>query len=129
MEMDDWIAATERLRLIFSKKARKIRSDIPSNEIAEEATKALFAGITDEEGSLKMDGSGLASLISRINGDHKDRIVRLAQEVGTILNYDDRGSGTFAGEDGDGVLMRTDGLLVRIRKETALKILMLGEIP
>lgn len=127
--MTDWAKSTERMCDIFSKKVRAIRSDIPSSEIAEEAGRTLLSGILDEGGSLKMDGSGLARLIGRINGEHRERIVRLAQEIGTVLDYDDRGNGTFVDEDEDSISMRTDGLIIRVGKETALKILTLGEIP
>lgn len=127
--MTDWNSATERLIFIFKKRVKAIRSDIPSSEIAEEAGRTLLDGIPDESGSLKMDGSGLMSLINRINRGHKERIIGLAREIGTVLDDNDTGQGAFAGENEDSILIRTDGLLVKVGKETALKILTLGEIP
>jgi hypothetical protein len=122
--MTDWVVATERLRAIFVDKARRMRLDIPADEIAEEAGKAFLAGTPGDDGSWLMEGSGLEALIRRINSGHKDGIVRIASEIGAVVE-EERGEG----EDEENIFVRTNGLLIKIHKETALKILMLGEIP
>lgn len=122
--MTDWHEATERLRTIFADKARRIRLDIPADEIAEEAGKAFLAGTPGDDGSWLMEGSGLEALIRRINSGHKDEIVRIANEIGTVVEEEHVNV-----EDEENIFMGTNGLLIRISKETALKILMLGEIP
>lgn len=122
--MTDWNDATDRLRTIFADKVRRIRLDIPADEIAEEAGKALLAGTPGDDGSWLMDGSGLASLINKINGGHKESIVRVANEIGAVVE-----DGSDEGEDEENVFVRVNDILIRISKETALKILTLGEIP
>lgn len=122
--MTDWHEATERLRAIFADKVRRIRLDIPADEIAEEAGKSLLAGVADEDGSLKMDGSGLMALIDRINDGHRENILRIANEIGTVVKEEH-----VDVEDEENIFMGANGLLIRISKETALKILTLGEIP
>lgn len=119
--MTDWTEATERLRTIFAEKVRRIRLDIPADEIAEEAGKAFLAGTPGDDGSWLMEGSGLEALINRINGGHKEGIVRIANEIGAVVEEE--------GEDEDHIFVRANGLLIKIHKETALKILTLGEIP
>jgi hypothetical protein len=120
--MTDWTEATERLRTIFAEKVRRIRLDIPADEIAEEAGKAFLAGTPGDDGSWLMEGSGLEALIRRINSGHKDGIVRIANEIGAVVE-DARDEGE------DHIFVRANGLLIKIQKETALKILTLGEIP
>jgi hypothetical protein len=122
--MIDWHEATERLRTIFADKVRRIRLDIPADEIAEEAGKAFLAGTPGDDGSWLMEGSGLEALIRRINSGHKDGIVRIANEIGTVVKEEHVNV-----EDEENIFMGTNGLLIRISKETALKILTLGEIP
>lgn len=122
--MTDWHEATERLRTIFADKVRRIRLDIPADEIAEEAGKAFLAGTPGDDGSWLMEGSGLEALIRRINSGHKDGIVRIANEIGTVVKEEH-----VDVEDEENIFMGTNGLLIRISKETALKILTLGEIP
>jgi hypothetical protein len=122
--MTDWHEATERLRTIFVEKAHRIRLDIPADEIAEEAGKAFLAGTPGDDGSWLMEGSGLEALIRRINSGHKDEIVRIANEIGTVVEEEHVNV-----EDEENIFMGTNGLLIRISKETALKILTLGEIP
>jgi hypothetical protein len=125
--MTDWAVATERLRAIFVDKARRMRLDIPADEIAEEAGKAFLARTPVDDGSWLMEGSGLEALIRRINSGHKDGIVRIANEIGAVVE-EERGEGDFV-EDEENIFVRANGLLIKIHKETALKILMLGEIP
>lgn len=122
--MTDWHEATERLRSIFADKVRRIRLDIPADEIAEEAGKAFLAGTPGDDGSWLMEGSGLEALIRRINSGHKDGIVRIANEIGTVVEEEHVNI-----EDEENIFMGANGLLIRISKETALKILTLGEIP
>lgn len=122
--MTDWHDATERLRAIFAEKVRRIRLDIPADEIAEEAGKAFLAGTPADDGSWLMEGSGLEALIRRINNGHKDGIVRIANEIGTVVEEKHVNV-----EDEENIFMGVNGLLIRIPKETALKILTLGEIP
>jgi hypothetical protein len=122
--MTDWKESADKLRAIFEDKARRIRLDIPADEIAEEAGKAFLAGTPGDDGSWLMEGSGLEALIRRINSGHKDGIVRIANEIGAVV-IEERGEG----EDEENIFVRTNGLLIKIHKETALKILMLGEIP
>ena len=122
--MTDWHEATERLRAIFADKVRRIRLEIPADEIAEEAGKAFLAGTPGDDGSWLMEGSGLEALIRRINSGHKDGIVRIANEIGTVVKEEHVNV-----EDEENIFMGTNGLLIRISKETAIKILTLGEIP
>jgi hypothetical protein len=122
--MTDWKESADKLRAIFVDKARRMRLDIPADEIAEEAGKAFLAGTPGDDGSWLMEGSGLEALIRRINSGHKDGIVRIANEIGAVVE-EERGEG----EDEAHIFVRTNGLLIKIHKETALKILTLGEIP
>lgn len=120
--MTDWTEATERLRTIFEEKVRRIRLDIPADEIAEEAGKAFLAGTPGDDGSWLMEGSGLEALINRINGGHKEGIFKIANEIGAVVEEE-------GVNDEDHIFLRANGLLIKIHKETALKILALGEIP
>lgn len=140
-ERIEWREATRRLGDLFVNRFKNIRRDVPADDIVAVAVNSVmkaFPPLTvgaDQE-PLGIDGSMMKDLIDEINRNHRERILRLANSIGEVVEdippRDDIAAdidGRYAGEDESHVFMRVDGFTIKIGKDTAMKILALGAIP
>jgi hypothetical protein len=141
----DWKYAVEKICGLFEERCRAIRREVDADQILASAMRTLLSA-TDENGH-RMDlddlrGSGLpVSLDARflkdsldqINEAHREKIVGLAESIGTVVRqYDphvEQINCRMVGEEEGHVLVGTSNILIRIEKDKALKILALGDLP
>lgn len=141
----DWRQAVHRLGEIFVERFREIRRDINADRIVEAAVASVSKSppapmgtmtVSAQDGPLEIDMSAMVELINQINKGHKERIVELANSIGTVVeevplrtDVAEDISGRYAGEDDGHVFMVVEGMKIRIEKEVALKVLALGSLP
>lgn len=141
----DWWDACNRLGKIFADRFHDIRSDIDPDKIVEAAIASVTAvppapmgsmTVSTQDGPLEVDMSVMAELITQINKNHKERIIKLANSIGTVVNENPARTdiaediqGRFVGEDENHVFMNVENIVIRIEKDVALKILTLGSLP
>ena len=141
----EWRQATQRLGEIFVERFRDIRRDIDADRIVEAAVASVSKSppalmgtmtVSTQDGPFEFDMSVMAELINQINKGHKERIVELANSIGTVVDevplredVAEDISGRYAGEDEGHVFMVVEGMKIMVEKEVALKILALGTLP
>ena len=135
----DWSVATNKVANLFIERVKDIRRDIPAGEIVSRAVESLVSSsftVTTTEVPGDIDIGLLSELIGQINQSHRERIESLANSLGEVVGESrlEEGFATdifgrFAGEEESHVLMRVDGMIIKISKDTALKVLSLGHGP
>lgn len=135
----DWRVVTNKVANLFVERVKDIRRDVPADEIVsrtiESFSKSSFS-VTTENAIGDIDVGVIAELIRQINESHHVRIGLLANSLGEVVGESQMDDGfatdifgRFAGEEESHVLMRVDGMLIRVGKEAALKVLALGYVP
>lgn len=144
-ESQDWRRACSSLGKIFADRFHDIRRDIDADKIVEAAVTSVATvmpapmgamTVSTQDGPMEVDMSAMVELINQINKSHKERILELANSIGTVVeevplrtDIAEDIHGRFVGEDERHVFMVVEGMKIRVEKEVAMKILALGALP
>jgi hypothetical protein len=141
----DWKECVDKVAMAVFDRIREIKRDIPVDSIRKSAIKSLSKVVPSGTGfplmtpygEVEIDMTSLVDVVDRINGSHRERVAEFLATLGEFVvihelpeqarnpNPDSR----FAGENGDSVHLRYNGIIIRIDKEYALKIAALGYVP
>lgn len=143
--MSEWKDAGTKLGNILADRFREIRRDIPAEEITTVAIQSAIQSIelsgfnftmTTEDGPVEIDVNLIKAVIDKINESHKKKIIELIGSIGEFIkevqlkeDSKDDAEGRYAGEDEHHVFLCLNGMLMKINKDMATKILTLGALP
>jgi hypothetical protein len=139
--MSEWREAGVKLGQILADRFHEIRRDIPSEEITTAAMQSIALSgfnftMSTEDGPVEIDVNLIKAVIDKINDSHKKGIMELIGSIGELIkevplkeNAKADVEGRYAGEDETHIFLCLDGMLMKINKEMATKILTLGVVP
>ena len=130
---DKWPDIASRIASLLSQRFSEIREEIPVDDIIGAAKHSLptdYELNLDEYEVANIPFEAFAELAKQINGAHRRRIKETIERLGAIeLDYDSDNSIIFLEEDVASIRMKVEGAVVRINKEMAEKIVVLGRLP
>lgn len=120
---EDWDIISDKVVHILSERFHEIRKDISAEEILEKVTDSLKPlGVSMNVSGLDIDMSMVAELFQKYNDSHRERILKFANSIGEVV-------GEEYVPDEHNVLVKVQEIRVRIAKEVALRISVLGFLP
>jgi hypothetical protein len=133
----NWKSAAKKIGDLFKERCFLIRSDIDADEILKASRETLSAPAqycgADQSSSFSLNASILKETLDGINARHREKILVTAKGFGEVVRQYDQGveqiSSELVEEEKDHILVGANGILMRIEKEMALKILTLGSLP
>lgn len=139
--MNGWRDAGIKLAQMLADRFYEARLDFPTEEITVAANQSIALSglnfmVSTEDGPVEIDVNLIKAVVDKINDSHKKIILEIIGSVGEFIgdvppkesakkDEEDR----YAGEDEDHVFLRLDGMLMKISKDMATKILALGVVP
>ena len=139
--MSEWREAGVKLGQMLAGRFHEIRRDIPSEEITTAAMQSIALSgfnftMTTEDGPVEIDVNLIKAVIDKINESHKKGMMELVESIGEFIkevplkeNAKEDVESRYAGEDEAHIFLCLDGMLIKINKDMATKILALGVVP
>lgn len=122
----EWNVVMEKIGILFLQRCGEIRSQISADEIIEAAQETLLgAKIPEDLDEMVLDATIIKTVLDGINDRHRMRIRELAGRMGEVLEgqiHPDQ-------EEEDHIVISRSGLTIRIKKDSALKMLTLSSLP
>lgn len=137
--MTEWPEVASRVAAIFLKRCDEIRHDIPVEWMVSTAKDSVSSAGVDLTNSSLSDipVEAFVQMANEINGAHRRMIREAACRLGTIeseiphnvkITQESR-MFLFNGDDESDIRMTVEGMTIRIEKETAMKVVVLGRLP
>ena len=129
---DRWLDVASRIASLLSQKFTEIREEIPVDEIIGAAKHSLpteYELNLDDYELANIPNEAFVELANQVNGAHYRLIKETIERLGAIeLEYYSDKSIIFLEEDVASIRMKVEGTVVRINKEMAEKIVVLGRL-
>lgn len=138
--MTEWPEVASKVATILQQRCDEIRRDIPVDQILSAAKDSVSASVEVNLTNVKIADipvEAFVQIANEINGAHRRMIREAAGRLGIVesemphdfkVTYDSRNF-LFHGDDESDILMSVEGMTIRIEKETAMKVAVLGRLP
>lgn len=137
--MTEWPEVASKVATILQQRCDEIRRDIPVDQILSAAKDSVSSAGVDLTNSSLSDipVEAFVQMANEINGAHRRMIREAAGRLGIVesemphdfkVTYDSRNF-LFHGDDESDIRMSVEGMTIRIEKETAMKVAVLGRLP
>lgn len=124
----EWKPVMEKIGVLFLERCSEIRSEICSSEIMGAAQETLL-GVPDNLDEMAFDATIMKAVLDGINDRHRVKIGEMAGKMGEVVGNYEKSSDGLDREEEDHIIIARSGLIIRIKKEMALKMLALGSLP
>jgi putative ribosome biogenesis GTPase RsgA len=128
---ENWGAVAEKVGSVLSERFHEIRREVSSEEILEkfrESSTVALAGDDVSVSGVDIDINVMMEVFKKFNESHRERIVGLAETVGIVVEGL-AGDSWLAAVDEETLTVRTPELCLRMAKDVALRISVLGMVP
>jgi hypothetical protein len=121
---DDWDIISDKVAQILSEKFHEIRKDVSADEILDKVSNSFLklSGVCMNISGVDVDMSIVSELFQQYNDSHRKKILKFANFIGEVV-------GDEYVPDECHILVKVQEIRIKIAKEMALEISILGFLP